>query len=594
MATEAPVEMMEDLQSASKDASIGLTPSALPDAPDALSTSPQTLSQPQTANSTDETVNGAVGNPTDDQQESIPSITDSDAPVVSCPVQAPEPVEITQLEVPLVGDTPLIEADKAVEASNPVPQETLNSAVTAGDISSNDSDSDSSDDEDVDEFRKSLLMKGVKEEGVKSNVFDAEDSDDDFDQDIQSRVNNMIETALEEEGPSSTGPPRTMNEADYGDDHSLPATAPSSSDLVLAGRISVVLPNDILVVSADHTKTWDVESVLCLKDGTILGRISELIGRVDRPSYRIFIETSAPQATRGKKGDNKAKGRQNQQNKSNKPTNPPADLEKAEPIKTLEITDDTAEQGIQVTERMALDGGEEVSVNAALNALANPEIPSQSTNEAPEATTIASESVPTASESEMESSSLPATTDAPAPENLTAMDITPSETSETVSLEVSAAIQAATAANEFYARRKALKARLAVGDIVLCVVDLSREVNSSVIRSKGSDASNVWDEEVGDDEMDFSDDEEEQRHKKRVKEDRKTARANGLEPNPRGRGAKRAGGAQATKVEPSGVPAPQSSSSDTPAIAQRDSSDPSSLSEAPEAKRPKMSEEEQV
>ncbi|TNY18886.1 Gar1/Naf1 RNA binding region-domain-containing protein [Rhodotorula diobovata] len=73
---------------------------------------------------------------------------------------------------------------------------------------------------------------------------------------------------------------------------------------------------------------------------------------------------------------------------------------------------------------------------------------------------------------------------------------------------------------------------------------------------KGSDASNIWDEEVGANEVEFSDDEEEAEYKRRLKADRK-ARTQSATPGPSGSrsGSRAPSAAVASGPPPSGPPA---------------------------------------
>lgn len=483
---------------------------------------------------------------TKQEEIALPSALDSTAAsqpseVLVCTVSE----QVTVIEAVTEEVKEEVKAGEAFQATETIESKTEPSKK---DTPSDDSESDSSDSEDEEAFRQSLLRRGVKEGEAKSNAFDAEDSDDDFDADIQSRVNNMMDAALEEEGPITTGPPKTVNEEEYRDDPSLPATAPESSDLVLAGRISTLLANDILVTSADHTKTWDVDSVLCLRDGSILGRITELIGRVDRPSYRILIETTLPKQKKDSSSQNKKSAAKKHQANKNALPAPPTDIpidtttaiESTNPVEPVLPQDDGS--NTIVTEK------ETIEILQTIDGPSEPQI-ALITEESSSTVLIAEINAPEPIESAESAESM---VEEIKSENPSSMDvdvaIAPaadvnaapvSDDPEIVKKEEGGEESEASKLNAFYARRKALKARLVIGEVVLCVVDWSKEVNSAIARAKGSDASNAWDEEVGDDELDFSDDEEERKHKERLKNERKQARANGLETQMRGRGAKR-------------------------------------------------------
>lgn len=457
-----------------------------------------------------------------------------------------------------------VEEVKQGEGEQSTETKVASSETSASKASVSGSESDSSDSEDEDTFRQSLLRRGVKEGEAKSNAFEPEDSDDDFDRDIQSRVNNMIDAGLEEEGPSTTGPPRTVNEEEYHDDPSLPATAPESVDLVLAGRISTLLPSDILVISADHTKTWDVDSVLCLKDGSILGRITELIGRVDRPSYRILIETTPPkQKNKDSSSHNKNRGKKQGNQQANKNSTPaPTTVASDIPIANQESTtqgEPTLLQETGTNEVVTEKESTEILESISGPSEAQPQVVTEVSITATEITTVIEKEETKEIEVKKEDEEV-----VQIAETSSSMDVdvtiaaTVAESDVKVEKEsVEGGVEVKKEEGEeseaskmvsFYARRKALKARLSVGEVVLCVVDWSKEVNATAARAKGSDASNVWDEEVGDDEVDFSDDEEERKHKERLKNERKQARANGLDTQSRGRG----GNGHAKKVAQSG------------------------------------------
>ena len=462
---------------------------------------------------------------------------------------------------------------------------------------SSSSDGESSDEEDEEAFRMSLLRKGgVASEGeAKSNAFDADDSDDEFDRDLQAEVNDMEDVALEEEGPTTSGPPRTANEEEYSDDPSLPTMAPPSSDLVLAGRISVLLPNDILVTSADHTKTWDVDSVLCLKDGTILGRIVELIGRIDRPSYRIVIETSPPKQ-KGKDSMSKSKAKSlkvkakssdlkgSHQASQILPTHSEPVIEHNESDHPNIVNNDTSASNnlllsstMMSNESGATPEASAISLpkNEAVEILPNDPLPSK-------------ESEPTSAENESDPSTA-ATTASITTESITTESIItesdPSATefiapeSTTIRVDPSPEEEAEKKVAEFYARRKALRSRLEIGNVVLCVAEWSKVVNTTAAMIKGSDASNAWDEEVADDELDFSDDEEERVHRERLKNQRRLARANGLagddhKAKSRGGNAKRNSSSTTTSTtittsnQPSSLPPSSSNASNGDMISQ--------------------------
>ncbi|KAJ3190730.1 hypothetical protein HK101_008426 [Irineochytrium annulatum] len=71
--------------------------------------------------------------------------------------------------------------------------------------------------------------------------------------------------------------------------------------------------------------------------------------------------------------------------------------------------------------------------------------------------------------------------------------------------------------------KKSMEAGFPVGAEVYFVPELAKFVFTAQIRAmKGSDASNSFDEEVGDDELEFSDDEKEQEHKRALKEARRS------------------------------------------------------------------------
>ncbi|KAI4094469.1 MAG: hypothetical protein LQ344_002218 [Seirophora lacunosa] len=107
-----------------------------------------------------------------------------------------------------------------------------------------------------------------------------------------------------------------------------------------------------------------------------------------------------------------------------------------------------------------------------------------------------------------------------------------------------------------------VEAGIAKGTTIFNVEQHSHYVFTQNIKAfKGSDASNIHDEEVGDDELEFSDDEAEAEHKRRVKQERlakrggRSDRSDGFTRGPRG-GRTQRGGRFNQAVDRDQVPAP--------------------------------------
>ncbi|KAL8958420.1 MAG: hypothetical protein Q9193_004518 [Seirophora villosa] len=107
-----------------------------------------------------------------------------------------------------------------------------------------------------------------------------------------------------------------------------------------------------------------------------------------------------------------------------------------------------------------------------------------------------------------------------------------------------------------------VEAGIAKGTTIFNVEQHSHYIFTQNIKAfKGSDASNIHDEEVGDDELEFSDDEAEAEHKRRVKQERlakrggRSDRSDGFTRGPRG-GRTQRGGRFNQAVDRDQVPAP--------------------------------------
>ena len=127
-------------------------------------------------------------------------------------------------------------------------------------------------------------------------VSDDDDAQDDCDSDGGDKKvdkNSLLWLTTEEEDvPISTGPPRTKNEADEFtviDDWSALVIDPMNDGLQKIGEVLYRIDAEFtVVVQASYTNVpLNEGSVLCLQDGTLLGKINEIFGPVTTPFYIV-------------------------------------------------------------------------------------------------------------------------------------------------------------------------------------------------------------------------------------------------------------------------------------------------------------------
>lgn len=424
------------------------------------------------------------------------------------------------------------EEERENPEENPIPE--AESKIESSSDSSSD-ESSSGEEEDAGEFMASLMRRREGEEEAKSTAFDADEESDDFMDTLHKEVGTMEEGALDDDGAITTGPPRTANEiVEHVESIDLPLTIPEDADTVLAGRISVLVENDVLIMAAEYTKTWDVDSLLCLPDRSVLGRVVELIGRVDRPSYRVIISTSPPKSSNkfgGQNNNSKSKRNAPSSQKTQPTSNTSNNDANVEVSNITSSTTDPNETKMEVTEDSKIETSD--PSNMDVEKQDGLSLPKDSTNEESKPDIALTETLfegEVAQEIEekendvnLASTESSEVNNVPKDEESSIKPIREEDKAKEEE-EREREERKAKAAAEFYERRKELRNRLKVGDIVLCCVDMSKEVDHIAVRTKGSDASNAWDEEVADDELDFSDDEEERKHREKLKLERKINR----------------------------------------------------------------------
>ncbi len=152
----------------------------------------------------------------------------------------------------------------------------LSTKMTTEGSSSSSSSSDSDSDSEIDVS---------DDEAVEDDVSDEESEG-------KGKNSLLWLTTEEEDTPVSTGPPRTKNEADEFtviDDWSEIVVDPINDGLQKIGEVLYRIDSEFtVVVQASYTNVpLNEGSVLCLQDGTLLGKINEIFGPVTTPFYIV-------------------------------------------------------------------------------------------------------------------------------------------------------------------------------------------------------------------------------------------------------------------------------------------------------------------
>lgn len=234
----------------------------------------------------------------------------------------------------------------------------ISSSENVGSIfpSASEVEEDGDSDEDNDEGDDNML----NEEDAQSVKSNEEDDDDEHDSDLEIeksiREKSKLLQAKAEEGVTEeeaesfpSGPPRTKNE--MVEDAVPLANIPrkleniTPEQLQQIGEVLYAIPEEhTIVVQAYHTMNPLIEgSMLCNNEGVILGPIQETFGPINTPFYIVRYRSSSATTAAAtsidkfkKDGNNNGKRKNNKKNKANKAKESQGESQSLPPVVTMD------------------------------------------------------------------------------------------------------------------------------------------------------------------------------------------------------------------------------------------------------------------
>ena len=214
---------------------------------------------------------------------------------VTAPTTIPAPVldstEAVTETVPIVDDQVNAAAAPATEAQEPTADESKAEFLRIGEQNKGNKDA---------EWQLDSDASDSSSDSSSSDDSSDDDADDGELMDPEEMVRLLMAESADDAGATGKAKVKTLNEVD--EQYEKPdIKVTNETQITELGKVEAVVDNLVLVkakTSGDY-QVLESGSALCLKDFTIIGKISEQIGRVEEPRYSIGFNDSTEIATLG-------------------------------------------------------------------------------------------------------------------------------------------------------------------------------------------------------------------------------------------------------------------------------------------------------